>query len=973
MRKQLLFLWFALFSFLGAVAQTDVTSQYLVNADFSTGWTTTNVGQATVSNVESWTGVSTGETWYYGGAISYAGGVTVNASTVSSNPSGGTTGGALGLSAGWGTTIRYTQAVTLEPGRYRISYKAYNANNDGRQLFNYIGFVESNGTEHYGKINNFISGTWMEESITLELTSTTSGNISVGMGAVSGGSGSNAKLFVDYIKIEAYNASETMMPGATVTPAGWTGNTGTYQSTYPEYYQGNHHTGDVMTSTTTVANGTYSADVFFHSHMAWISKVANDGDLNAYITANNVTRQVGIVNNTGFAGYEPTCYHLDDISVTNGNLVIKVGNSAQGGNWLTVKTDKITQMTTPYVSYGAFPLPATAVTAGYWYQVPVVVAGRYTLTTSAAATISYTQDATALTSATFPTTTGGELSLSAGTLYVKSNAAVTLALTANSYGYDIGSASISQTYVQGGETVTVSYPDAATNDPDATLSITTSGIRFNGNSIAVATTANGFTFTIPTVTAGTDYTLSLPAGVAKYGSNASSAAQAITLHAPVVFDGTYYLQNTDGKYLSRGSSWGTRAIVDDWGLPIELATDGQGSSTLKFLDSGVYLYATDASVWCDSNNPSNASAQWNVSLNNGKYRLSNSTQPTTYLKLDSGNADLFADGSDAAQIQLWTFEQPSAHPAKMAALRTAATSLSSEVAGLNSTTEVEGNPTSTAEEYQGDSYAAWKPVFSGTITVYPGIYKFTIPAFHRMSTNLATLPMREAGTESVPVYAYFGDAKVQLHSVYDYTTNSGNGTYTPDNTRYYPDNQTTALAAFQAGSYKNEVWLQVTEPTTVEYGIANQGALSMAGRWTCYSETGIEIVRYYDSSSATLNDGDDMTALIFNSTIESNNEGSVPSGWTGSTTSWRWTVGTGDTYMECWNGSANGVNFDMHQTITGLQEGVYELSADMFNSSNSEDLAAQFTGGECGLYASTPSAHAFVGVTTDSDAMSNYT
>ena len=587
MRKNLLFLWFALFSFLGAVAQTDVTSQYLVNADFSTGWTTTNVGQATVSNVEGWNGASTGDTWFYGGAISYTGGVQVNSATLSKNPNGGSTGGALGLSAGWGTTVRYTQAVTFTPGRYRISYKAYNANNEARQVYNYIGFVENGGTTHYGKINNFIPATWMEESITLELTSTTSGNISVGIGAVSGGSGSNAKLFIDYIKIEAYNASETMMPGETVTPAGWTGNTGTYQNTYPEYYQGSHHTGDVMTSTTSVANGTYSADVYFHSHMAWISKAAEDGELNAYITANNVTRQVGIVNNTGFAGYEPTCYHLDDISVTNGNLVIKVGNSAQGGNWLTVKTDKITQMTTPYVSYGAFPLPTSAVTVGYWYQIPVAVAGRYTLTPSTAATISYTQDATALTSATFSTTTGGVLSLSAGTLYVKSNAAVTLALAANSYGYDIGSASISQTCVQGGETVTVSYPDAATNDPNATLTISTSGIKFNGSNISATPTLNGFTFTIPTVTAGANYTLTLPAGVAKYGSNASSEAQTITLHTPAVFDGTYYICNESGKYLSRGSSWGTRAIVDDWGLPIELATDGQGVSTLKFLDSGV--------------------------------------------------------------------------------------------------------------------------------------------------------------------------------------------------------------------------------------------------------------------------------------------------------------------------------------------------------------------------------------------------
>ena len=39
-----------------------------------------------------------------------------------------------------------------------------------------------------------------------------------------------------------------------------------------------------------------------------------------------------------------------------------------------------------------------------------------------------------------------------------------------------------------------------------------------------------------------------------------------------------------------------------------------------------------------------------------------------------------------------------------------------------------------------------------------------------MSSNSVTLPMHGNGTECPPVFAYFGDAKVQLHSVYDYTT-----------------------------------------------------------------------------------------------------------------------------------------------------------------------------------------------------------
>lgn len=118
-------------------------------------------------------------------------------------------------------------------------------------------------------------------------------------------------------------------------------------------------------------------------------------------------------------------------------------------------------------------------------------------------------------------------------------------------------------------------------------------------------------------------------------------------------------------------------------------------------------------------------------------------------------------------------------------------------------------------------------------------------------------------------------------------------------------------------------------------------------------------------------DGADLTALIVNPEIISNDEGKIPEGWTGNSAGWRWTVGTGNTFMESWVGTAAGLIFDMHQTINGLKDGVYELSVDMKNSTNGEE-GAQFEGGECGLYAECGTEKAFVGVTTDSDDMSTY-
>ena len=1009
MRKELLFLWFALFSFLGAVAQTDVTSQYLVNADFEGDATIieTTSGNGNIYQPTGWTVVySNGDQWD-STVLNDSDGKWNNFSSRPQLSNGDKNTYWTRFRWGNSTSITLTQSSSSLPaGNYRLSADVYW---NGSNSTAYMSFA--------GQTVNMNRNTWARYSIVFTLTEAAAQELQF---SLTQNSAVETWIGIDNIKLEKFNGIVAtkdlsldwtgMMANPGFEEGALTNNSNTINTPYGftmAFNMSGWLDGSINTTNPSEGSrlynlwsGTVTSTDMYQMVTLPMGKYTITADLRVdlaeyindqgvYATVDGTTYKSGTIKTVAGIWNSTEGWNTlsKDFYVPSNNSSVRIGASSSNsdGTFTGRPWYQIDNFTLTY--HGAVGLLAsditfgtnTSVTAGTWYVVPLSAPGEYTISSTAATMLYYTQagkDSPSDVTTALAISANGNKKFTvdaACTLYFRSTAASTLKFYTESYSYVVSSAAVDRTYVQGGETITVSYPNAATNDPNATLTISTSGIKFNGSNISATPTLNGFTFTIPTVTAGANYTLTLPAGVAKYGSNASSEAQTITLHTPAVFDGTYYICNESGKYLSRGSSWGTRAIVDDWGLPIELATDGQGVSTLKFLDSGVYLYATDASVWCDSSNPSDASAQWNVSLNNGKYRLSNSAQPTTYLKLDSGNADLYADGSDAAQIQQWTFEQPSAHPAKLASLRTAATALSSEVSGLSSKTEMESNPTATAEEYQGDSYAAWKPIFSGTFTAYPGIYKFTIPAFHRMSTNPVTWPMHQTGTESVPVYAYFGDAKVQLHSVYDNTTNSGNGTYTPDNTRYYPNTQATALAAFQAGSYKNEVWLRVTEPTTIEYGIANQGGLRMEGRWTCYSESGIEIVRYYDASTEALSDGDDLTSLIFNATIESNNEGSVPSGWTGTTSSWRWTVGTGDTYMECWNGAAHEVNFDMHQTISGLQEGVYELSADMFNSSNDEALAAQFTGGECGLYATTPSAHAFVGVTTDGTDLTKHT
>ena len=856
MKQKLLILWAFLLTSLGAMSQTDVTDLYLTNAGFddSSSWQSGNIaagGSANPVNVAGWTQASSAA-WSSSGAIGFGTSGQINGVTVPSTGYNGSTGGALGISTGWGGVCQYTQDVTLPAGKYRISYAIYNGLDGKYQSYNYIGFIPNSGTAKYGVINNFIYGEWMTEDIIVELTEETSGKISVGLGAVSGGSGDNAKVFIDYVKIEAWNAAEAMMPGSTVTPGSWTGNTGTYQSTYPEYYSGSHFTGDAMTSTTTVDNGTYSADVYFHSHMAWISNAASDGTLNSYITANNVTRQVGIVNNTDFAGYEPTLYHLDDITVTDGSLVITVGNSAQGGNWLTVKTDKITQMTTPYVSYGAFALPTTAVTAGYWYQVEVPVSGDYALTLGGTATVSYTQDATALTSATFSTTTGGTLSLLAGTLYVKSSAAVTLSLEATSYGYNVGEATADRTYVQAGQTVTVTYADANTNNPSASLSVSTSGIRFGGNTVTATATANGFTFTVPTVTAGTDYTLSIPANAVGYAAGSTyNSAQTITFHTPAILDQTAYIYSPKAeKFMSRGNAYGTAAIVDNYGIPVKIATNGDGQTTIQFVDNNLYLYNVDW-AYADGDSPMLYSVAAASTSNYSGYKLT-STSGLVYLNGERmANNGVKGDNFSDDDYTIWQVktraERDAAKTAKTLADHVAiaaaagetittesgftsfissfkdSENLTSSVAGadltgsLNSAwaaTNVRNTNGAYAINSNGTEFYQSVETFTQTVTgLDEGVYKVTLNGYFREGSNANCV-----------TYADY-DLSTAYLQANDYQTNLA--TWASDRTADdAPNGQGAAKTLFDAGKYLNTLYTYVGSDGQLTITISNPNYLN---------------------------------------------------------------------------------------------------------------------------------------------------
>lgn len=77
------------------------------------------------------------------------------------------------------------------------------------------------------------------------------------------------------------------------------------------------------------------------------------------------------------------------------------------------------------------------------------------------------------------------------------------------------------------------------------------------------------------------------------------------------------------------------------------------------------------------------------------------------------------------------------------------------------------------------------------------------------------------------------------------------------------------------------------------------------------------------------------------------------------------TKSTGDTFFEVWDATAIGMNFNYYQDVANLANGVYELSAACFNSTNGEANAV--VNGHVGLYAQADGLEYFAPVTQDGE------
>ena len=582
------------------------------------------------------------------------------------------------------------------------------------------------------------------------------------------------------------------------------------------------------------------------------------GDISSFPGSNDAERNThALVDDT----------YLTDavlVTVTDGNL--RVGVKSDGNmNWCTWREFTI-KFLDPELSFAAETLPTTAVTAGKWYAVTIPTTDDYEITSTVAATMTYTQDGTQLTSeakGSSETFTAGQtktIHLSAGTLYLKSSAASTISV---SYKYNVGTAASSHAYIQGGETITISWAGASTNHPGASFAKNGNpSITFGGSPISINMTSNGFTFTVPSsVTAGTSYTLSIPADAFGYAAgNTYNVAQDITIKAPELFDGTYFFKDDNNKFWMRGDQYGSTVYVYDWGLPVKVTTDAT-ATTLRFADASDWkIFSDKTGIFADNASPNYGS--WTVIKSGTKYifKVAVDNNGYHYMKVDGsrilstateGEATAFTIVTPADhQNVLTAYVNAQASAAATAANLSASTPAELQTAanGINATTIIEGTTAATtAEKWQGGQWDS-RTVYSNTVNVTtPGLYKFTLQGFYRMTDNDATYALHTAQADCPPVYVFFGDAKTPIKSVMDESRASaydGNNNDYAQSGNHYPNQQASSLVAFQEGKYTNTVWAYISTAGEYTYGIQYLGWAGSHSEWTCYTTESVSLTLY---------------------------------------------------------------------------------------------------------------------------------
>ena len=542
--------------------------------------------------------------------------------------------------------------------------------------------------------------------------------------------------------------------------------------------------------------------------------------------------------------------------VDNNSLKVGISND-NGSNWVLFDNFYLEYLGQCVMDYAVALPDGGAMVANTWYYFDIdAAANNYLATSNDLSKIICTDDGYTLTSATSGniTLTATDNVFAVKRYYVKSTTDNNLEISVASYTYELGSItaqSIAEDeYIKGLTTFVVTYGDAATNDPDASLAVIgtpapVATLKKNGSAIATgALTANNAAKTLTAtfsdvslVLNSNDYSIEIPAGAFGYEGEAENAAITVNFNTPLFADGDFYMKNKEnGAYFAGGNGWGTQAITNTIGHKVTLTalSDGKYYINTYLNNGGSNQYLNG--LWCDG-----AATGWTFTASGDDYIISNNTGKLTAGSI--GEAMTLTDGT--GDNTKWILLTTAAWKAENVARLDAATANNGVDAtfyipaanfnrndldnsswlgdpgidGLNS-----GDATC---NYNGQKWNTTPfDVYQELADLKPGAYKLTAQGFYRNGT-----------TDDRNAYLYANGFSVSLVNIKSagVTEQDDARGFTTENSGYYvPNKQDQAAKTFNNNYYNNELWFNVGNDGALRVGVRK--STGAAGDWTVFDK-----------------------------------------------------------------------------------------------------------------------------------------
>lgn len=633
-------------------------------------------------------------------------------------------------------------------------------------------------------------------------------------------------------------------------------------------------TGNVISREYTgLDHGIYEIEVFAQGNCAWgASSVPATAP---EVFANSVSKPATCLEQNDCDNV-PT-YTLSNVDISDGNLNIGFRNTAEGGNWYLFNIKSL-KMTEPYISVIATEISAataTALAADKWYKFTAASTDNFTFATTAIDEIVYTSTDQRQSTATGDVATTTMALTEGTTYYIKSSSDQTLTITPQTFTYTVGEGTPSvanNSYTQAKD-FTLTFADYYTDDPAGTFQILdASKIQVNGAAATATLTDNVLTITLANPLAtSTDYEISVAAGALGFNAENANAAIDLTVKTPAVIDGHYYIKK-DGAdlFFSRGGDDNKQVVLDQFGVPVKITTDASNMSRVKFIDTGLLLGASGSSnmYWTDKGDGTPSTVNWTIAKNGNKFKF-------YLMSMEDAKKGMNIDGSapksdTEANACDWELELPAAHPAKLQAVKDAqAATVASAMSIDGVTTQAQmaaaltANFGETAIAITGvnaiqDKYQNSASTGTGSeLALFaeetvnglaPGLYRLRVYGFERIAGGQTVY---DAGGAAGLAYVYATSnsvtEKVKLASLFDVQSDTewkvGNDLQFGG--KYYANGTDGAQAAFDAGNYANDVYVQVVDEGegtgSIKFGIKQPNCYYSGsnahnnGQWICYN------------------------------------------------------------------------------------------------------------------------------------------